>query len=97
MFSTVDRGQNQRRCGTLGRADGSKQIGPLVALIAAASGTAAPLGPHIGQGALLTDPGLVLPPEFDGFAFGGIRDGVGDQVGEVFLCASSACLSCSGC
>jgi hypothetical protein len=39
---------------------------------------------------LLADPSFVLPPEVDWFAMGVLRDCGGDQIGEVFLCASLA-------
>ena len=79
-----------------GRAHRAEQIGPGIAAIAWCRRTTATLGPHPGERALLTNPGLILPPDFERFAgcFG--RQGSGNQASEVFLCVSWQVLSCSG-
>ena len=77
-------------------ADRTENIRPTEALIAQRTGAAATFAPDVGQAALLTDPRLILPPEFDGFVTGLRRDRGADQVGEVFLCASCASVSACG-
>ena len=93
----VDLGQHQGGTDPARGADRAEQIGPLVALIARRPRAAALLSPDVGQAALLTDPRFVLPPQFDRLAAGMLRNDSGDQFGEVFLCASCAAASCSGC
>jgi len=73
-----------------GRTDGSEQIGPGIALVAWRPRPAAPFGPDAGQRALLADASLVLPPDLQGPAARRLRDGLRDQIGEVFLCAVAA-------
>ncbi len=72
------------------RADGAEQIGPLVACVARGGRARAARRPGVGQAALLTDAGLVLPPEFERPAARGLWNDGGHQSGEVFLCASWA-------
>ena len=57
---------------------------------------AALVAPDVGQCALLTNAGLVLPPELDRLAPRMLGDGGGDESGEVFLCASIATGSWAG-
>src|SRR6202023_3077030 len=78
------------------RADGAEQVGPLIALIAWCCRSAAPLRPDARQAALLTNTSFVLPPQLDRFALCGRGDDGGDQLGEVFLCASCAAASAWG-
>ena len=75
----------------------TEQIGRGAALIPVCAGTAALVGPDIGQASLLANARFILPPEFNGLAFGLFREGCCDQIGEVFLCASPAPASCAGC
>ena len=93
----VDERQHEGGANPSGRADRTEQIGPVVALIARRARTAALLGPDVGQAALLTDTGFVLPPQLDRLAARPLGDAGGNQFGEVFLCASWASTSCSGC
>lgn len=76
--------------------DGAEDIGEVVALIADRGGTCAFQRPDIGQAALLADPGLILPPQFDRLGAGVLGDRLGDQAGEVFLCAAWASGSACG-
>lgn len=46
-------------------ADGTEQIGALIALIGRLAGACSRLGPHPGLPVLLPDPGLVLEPDLD--------------------------------
>jgi hypothetical protein len=92
----VDIGQHQAGADASGGADGAEQIGPAIAAVAGRGWTAAALGPDAAQRALLADPGLVLPPELDRLASGGMGDRIGDQSGEVFLCAAWAAASWAG-
>src|SRR5690242_7448758 len=78
-------------CGT----NRAEDVGPIVALIARRSRTAATLGPDVGQAALLTDAGLVLPPKFDRPVALVGRNRRRDQRSKVFLCAS--CSDASAC
>ena len=58
----VDFGQDQADADAAGRTNRPENIRPIVALIAWRARSAAALGPDVGQAALLTDAGLVLPP-----------------------------------
>ena len=69
-------------------ADSAEQISPIVALVARCARPAAALGPDTGQGALLADAGLILPPKLDRLVARIRGDGGSDQIGKVFLCAS---------
>jgi hypothetical protein len=84
----VDRRQHESGADATRGADGAKQIGPVVSLVARCAGTATLVGPDVGQAALLADAGFVLPPELDRLATCMLGDGGGDQLGKVFLCAS---------
>jgi hypothetical protein len=78
------------------RADGAEQVGPFVTLIAWRGRSTAPLRPDARQAALLTNTSFVLPPQLDRLALcGGGNDG-GNQLSEVFLCASCAAASAWG-
>ena len=89
-------GQNEAGADTARRADGAEDVRPIIAAVARCGRTRAPLRPDVGQGALLTDPRFVLPPELDRLAAGLGRNDGGDQSGMVFLCASWASGSASG-
>ena len=92
----IDVGEDQRRSEVACGADGAEQIGPIVTLVAGRSGPTAALCPDAGQRALLANPGFVLPPQFDRLVARVCRDAGGNQIGEVFLCASCNAASCSG-
>jgi len=57
-------GQDEGCADTPGRADGSEDIGRAGALIAGCRGACSSLRPAPGDLVLLTDPGLVLKPDF---------------------------------
>ena len=76
---------------------GAEQIGPVVALIARRTRAGSAPGPDARQGALLADPCFILEPDFNGLAAGRCRERLCQCFGEVFLKASSACGSASGC
>jgi len=73
-----------------GRANGAEQVGPLVAGVARRGRPAALGRPDAGQRALLADAGFVLEPDFQWLAPGLLGEGLGYDVGEVFLNASCA-------
>jgi len=58
----IDARQDQGRADATVGADRPEQIGPFIAQIARRPRPAAAFGPDIGQGPLLTDAGLILPP-----------------------------------
>ena len=74
----------------------AEQVGPVVASVVRRARPRSTLGPDAGQRALLADPGLILEPDFDRFAFGAIGDLRADRRGEVFLNASWASSSACG-
>jgi hypothetical protein len=76
---------------------GAEEIGPVVALVARRPRPGSAFGPYARQGALLADPCFILEPDFEGFATGFRRECLGQGFGEVFLKASWACGSESGC
>ena len=88
--------QDKGCAGAARRTDRTEDIGPIVALIARCRRPGALFRPDVGQAALLADPCFILPPEFDRLAAGLGRNGVSDQCGKVFLCASWAELSACG-
>ncbi len=92
----VDRWHNDPCTHAPRGAYGAEYIGPGVAAIAWCSRSAPAPGPDAGLRALLTNPGLVLPPDFQWFAECVGRQGSSDQAGKVFLCVSWAAMSCSG-
>ena len=79
--------QDEGDAGIARGTDGAEQIRPIVALVARCPRSAAALGPNPGQRPLLADAGFVLPPKLDRPAARVRRDGLGDQIGKVFLCA----------
>lgn len=89
----VGGGQHQGGADTTGRTHGAEDVGPFVASILGTAGTRALARPAPRQGAVLADPGLILPPQLDRLVAGRLGDGCRDQVGEVFLCASTASAS----
>ncbi len=81
--------------GALGT-DGAEEIGPFVALIAWRGGACPASRPDPGQASFLANPGFVLEPDLDRLRFGGIRQSVVDEVGEVFLKVSWTAASALG-
>jgi hypothetical protein len=77
--------QDERRASTACRADRPEQIGPGVALIAGRQGARAAFSPEPGQGALLSDPSLVLPPQLQRLCFGLLWQRILYEGGEVAL------------
>ena len=93
----IGAGENQRRSGVTGRTNRAEYVRPLIALIAQRHRAAAAFGPAVSQAALLTNPGFVLPPEFDRPPAHGFGNDLCDELGEVFLCVSWAAASALGC
>ncbi len=58
----VDERQHEGGADPPGGTDGAEQIGPAVTLIARCARAATLVRPDVGQAALLSDPGLILPP-----------------------------------
>ena len=81
-------GQHERRTAIACRADGTEDVGPVVAAVARCRWPAAAFGPNPGQSALLADTSFILPTEFNRLALSLRRDCLGDQINEVFLCVS---------
>jgi hypothetical protein len=89
--------QDEGGGGGAGRADGAEDVGPFVAPVARRAEPGSASRPEAGQRALLADSRFILEPDLDWFAASGLgEDGV-DLLGEVFLNASWACGSLSGC
>jgi len=88
--------QYQGSTETMRRTDRSKQIRPVVALVAWCRGTRASLGPDPGQRALLADAGFVLPPDLQRLAAGVLRQGRVYEAGEAGLKDACAPASCPG-
>ena len=59
------------------RADGAEQISPLIARIAYGAGTRSFSRPKPCQRSLLSNPRLILKPDFDGLAFGVFGKAIG--------------------
>ena len=64
----IDERQHQPGAGCPLGANRAEQVGPAIAAVARRSGPGATTRPDPGQGALLTDSGLVLKPDLDWFA-----------------------------
>lgn len=82
--------QNQSSAYIPSGAHGAEDVRPRVASVLDPARPRAPLGPNVGQGSLLPDAGLVLPPQFERPLPGMLRDRGRNQVREVFLCSSRA-------
>jgi transcriptional regulator with XRE-family HTH domain len=93
----VDLRQHEGGADAAGRAGGAEEPGPSVAAVARGARTRAPPGPDTGDGALLTHTGFILEPDLDRLALRRGRQGRLRQSGEVFLNASCAAGSLSGC
>ena len=83
-------GQDERGALALGGADGAEDVGRAGALVARRRGTRAAAGPSAGDLVLLSDPRLVLEPEFYGLARSLARRDLRQVRGEVFLNAEAA-------
>ncbi len=93
----IGKGHYQRCTDTPRRADGTKYISTFVALVFWLAGPCAFFCPLVNDTILLSDPGFILPPDFDG----GFRRQVGycgcQRLGKVFLKVSISAGSCPGC
>src|SRR5208337_3402182 len=69
-------GHHKPRAHPTVRADGAEQIGPLVARIAHGAGPGSFSRPKPCQRSLLSDPRLVLKPDFDGLGLGVFRKAI---------------------
>jgi hypothetical protein len=78
------------------RADGSEQIGVLVTLVGRLARTGSPPGPLADDAILLSDPGFILKPNFDGFARGNMSEMRLQRRREVFLNAAIVSIFCPG-
>jgi hypothetical protein len=67
-----------------GRANRAKQISRIMAVIAHHRRARADRRPDVGERTLLTDPGLILEPDFDRCTGGGGQKRVLHRAGEVF-------------
>ena len=74
--------QDQGRTDIAMRANSAKYVGPFAALIPRRGWTAAALGPDASQCTLLTNPGFVLPPEFNRLFARMLGDRGFDQIGK---------------
>jgi hypothetical protein len=92
----VDRRHDQARPDAPRGADGAKQIGPAIASVARLRRPTAAARPDTRQRALLTNPGLVPPPDFQRLAARLGRQRFIDQRGKVFVCACWRARSRSG-
>lgn len=88
--------QNQADGTIAGGAEGTEDIGILVARIDRHRWPRPFGSPTVGAAAFLPNAGFILTPQFDGFA--GMRDGDFLQfAGELFLKAATASVACWGC
>jgi len=92
----ADGGQHEGSAGRARRAHGTENVGPVMALIARCRRPGAAARPDPRQRPLLADPGLVLEPDFERLAGGGVRQAFADPGGEVFLNACWAAASFFG-
>jgi len=83
--------------GAAPRANGTKNIGPFVTLIARRTRARSTFSPDPRQRALLANARLVLEPDFEGLCFGVLGEFRCERGGEVFLKASCAAASACGC
>jgi hypothetical protein len=79
----VGEGHDEARGDAALRADGAEDVGPLVAGVARRPRPRAALRPDPGQRALLADPRLVLEPDLERSAPGGLGDCGGYRLAEV--------------
>lgn len=93
----ADVGESQRGADTARRTDRAEQTGVLVALVGRLAGPRSAPCPLSNDAVLLSDPSLVLEPDFDTFALGQMSDMSVQGPGEVFLNSSMTFGSCPGC
>ena len=91
-----DVGEDQRDTGVALGADGTEQIGRLVAEVTPATGSMALLEPATADAAGLADPGLVQEPDLETLGVGMRGFDLGDQGRELFLNATWALGSACG-
>lgn len=89
--------QDKRAPCVSGGTDCTEDVSASIALIALHAGPCAFSGPDMGQRAFLSDPCLILEPEFDALAFRSCGQDFCDFPGEVFLKSSIRARSASGC
>ncbi len=92
----VDHRHDDGGTNTAFRADGTKQIGGIMAVVAHSQWSGTPLCPDIAQGSLLTDTGLIGELHLDRLTGRPGRDRRRYQAGEVFLKMSCAAASLFG-
>src|SRR5205823_13741753 len=92
----VDERHDDRGAGAARRTDRAEQISGIMAVVAYHRRARADRGPDVGDRALLADAGFVLEPDLDRLADRRRRQRLGYQLGEVFLNASWAAVSCFG-
>src|SRR5580658_2458913 len=84
--------------GALGT-NGTEEVDGVMAVVAHHRRARTDRCPDIGVSSLLTDSGLILEPDLDRLAGGGLRQGLGDQAAKVFLkaaCAAGSFLGWNG-
>jgi hypothetical protein len=86
----IGEGHNEAGGSAAGRADRPEDVGPLVAGVARRPWSGSASGPDPGERALLADARLVLEPDLERLAAGGLGDRRGYRLGEAFLKASCA-------
>src|SRR5829696_9044510 len=84
----ICKGHGERRADTAGRADGTEQVGAIVALVSRLARAGATPGPLPDDPVLLSDPGFVQEPDLDPFALGDVGEMGLQSRREVFLNAS---------
>jgi hypothetical protein len=78
------------------RADGTKEIGILIALISRLAGPCSASAPLADDAIFLTDAGLVLEPDFDRCRVSQVSEMDTQRLWEVFLNAAMVSTSCPG-
>jgi hypothetical protein len=93
----VGEGHHERRALTAHGTDRAEERGALIALVGRQAGPRAGFGPKPGPAVLLTEPGLVLEPEFDRAALREMAYMRRERSREVFLNPLSTDGSWRGC
>ena len=92
----VGEGHDEARGHAAAWANGAEDVSPLVAGVAGGPRARAALRPDPGERALLTDPRLVLEPDFERPAARSLGDRGSYRLGKVFLKVSCASRSVFG-
>jgi hypothetical protein len=92
----VGEGHDETGGGAALGADRAEDVGPLVAGVPRRPGSRAAPRPDPGEGALLADPRLVLEPDLERLAAGGLGERGGYRLAEAFLKPSCAAGSVFG-